>query len=185
MNLRKEIEEFKPFNEQEGADKEYFLKFIDSFEDVLTRENVFGHFSASAWVVNKERTKILLVYHNIYNGYIFPGGHADGEEDLLSVTIREVEEETGVKPKVISEKIFSIWTCPVKAHVKRGKFVSSHTHIDVDYLMEADEAVALKIKPDENQSVIWADINEVGKTIKLVDFFVPEFAKFVEKLKML
>ena len=107
MNLRKEIEEFKPFNEQEEADKEYFLKFIDSFEDVLTRENVFGHFSASAWVVNREKTKVLLVYHNIYNGYIFPGGHADGEEDLLGVAVREVEEETGVKPRVVNDKIFS------------------------------------------------------------------------------
>lgn len=185
MNLRKEIEEFKPFNEQEEADKEYFLKFIDNFEDVLTRENVFGHFSASAWVVNREKTKVLLVYHNIYNGYIFPGGHADGEEDLLGVAIREVEEETGVKPRVVNDKIFSIWTAPTKAHVKRGKFVSSHTHLDVDYLMEADEAVALKIKPDENQSVIWADISEVGKTIRLVDFFVPEFEKFIEKINTL
>ena len=82
MKLRKQIEEFKPFNEQEEKDKEYFLKFIDTFDDVLTRDNVFGHISASAWVVNKDRNKLVLVWHNINGGYIFPGGHADGETEI-------------------------------------------------------------------------------------------------------
>lgn len=54
MNYRKEIEQYVPFNEQEVCDKEQFLKFIDTFDDVLTRENIFGHFTASAFVVNKE-----------------------------------------------------------------------------------------------------------------------------------
>ena len=62
MDLRKIIENYVPFNEQEGRDKEQFLKFIDTYDDVLTRENIFGHFSASAFVVNKERTKMVVVY---------------------------------------------------------------------------------------------------------------------------
>ena len=41
MNYRKEIEQYVPFNEQEVCDKEQFLKFIDTFDDVLTRENMF------------------------------------------------------------------------------------------------------------------------------------------------
>ena len=180
--LKQQIENFKPTCEQEEKDKEYFLKFIENFDDVLTRENIFGHFSASAWVLNKEKTKVLLVYHNIMGGYIFPGGHVDGETDCLAVALREVEEETGVKAKPISQDIFSIWTGPVKAHIKRGKFVSTHTHLDVDFLLEADEKQPLKIKPDENQSVIWADINEIGKSIKLIDFFVPVFENFKTKL---
>ena len=54
MNLRKKIEEFIPFNEQEEKDKIQFLEFIDSFDDTLTRDNIFGYFTASAFVVNKE-----------------------------------------------------------------------------------------------------------------------------------
>lgn len=181
--LKQQIESFNPTNEQEERDKEYFLKFIDTFDDVLTRKNIFGHFSASAWVLNKEKTKVLLVYHNIMGGYIFPGGHVDGETDCLAVALREVEEETGVKAKPISKDIFSIWTGPVKAHIKRGIFVSAHTHLDVDFLFKADETQPLKIKPDENQSVIWADINEIGKSIKLVNFFVPIFENFKCKIK--
>lgn len=182
--LKQQIKNFIPTCDQEEKDKEFFLKFINTFDDVLTRENVFGHLSSSAWVVNKDRTKVLLVYHNIFGGYIFPGGHLDGETDCLAVAIREVEEETGVKAKPLSKEIFSIWTGPVKAHIKRGKFVSAHTHFDIDFLFEADEKQPLKIKPDENQNVIWADINEIGKSIKLVDFFVPVFENFKNKLKV-
>lgn len=183
-NVKKLLENFNPSCEQEEKDKEYFLKFIDSFDDVLTRENIFGHLCSSAWVLNKERTKVLLVYHNIFGGYIFPGGHLDGETDCLSVALREVEEETGVIAKPISNEMFSLWTCAVDAHIKRGKFISSHIHLDIDFLCEADENQPLKIKPDENQNVIWADINEIGKSIKLVDMFVPVFENFKKKLEL-
>lgn len=55
MNLREKIESYIPYNEQEEMDKEQFLKFMDTHEDYLTRNNTMGHFSASAFVVNKER----------------------------------------------------------------------------------------------------------------------------------
>lgn len=108
MNLRKKIEEFIPFNEQEEKDKIQFLEFIDSFDDTLTRDNIFGYFTASAFVVNKERNKMVVVYHIINDGWIYPGGHADGEEDLLKVAVREVEEETGLKVRVLDDNIYAI-----------------------------------------------------------------------------
>ena len=113
MNLREQIESYTPFDEQEEKDKEQFLEFINSFDDVLTRKNIFGHFSSSAFIVNKERTKMLVVYHIINDGWIYPGGHADGENDLLSVAVREVNEETGLKTKVLDNSIFGIQTAPV------------------------------------------------------------------------
>ena len=54
MNLKEQIENYEPYNEQEAKDKETMLKYINTFEDVLTRNNEFGHFTASSWVVNKE-----------------------------------------------------------------------------------------------------------------------------------
>ena len=62
MNLKEQIENYKPYNEQEEKDKEIILKYINTFDDVLTRNNEFAHFTASAWVVNKEKTKILPGY---------------------------------------------------------------------------------------------------------------------------
>ena len=117
MNLKEKIENYIPFDESEEKIKDYLLKWMNTFQDVLTRENEFGHFASSAFVVNKERTKMLVVYHNIYDAWIFPGGHADGEENLLAVAIREVEEETGLKTKVLDDSIFAISASPIIGHI--------------------------------------------------------------------
>ena len=65
--LREQIMNYKPINEEDIAIKNYMLKWLDTFDDVLTRENEFGHFTSSGIVLNPERTKMLLVYHNIYD----------------------------------------------------------------------------------------------------------------------
>ena len=37
MNLKQQIQNYKPYNKQEEKDKEQMLKYIDTFTDVLTR----------------------------------------------------------------------------------------------------------------------------------------------------
>lgn len=181
MNLREKIENYIPFNEQEEYDKAQFLGFIDTFDDVLTRDNIYGHFSASAFVVNKERNKMVVVYHLINDGWIYPGGHADGEDDLLSVAVREVEEETGLKANVLDEDIYSIQSVPVKGHIKRGKYVSAHIHFDVLYIMEADETIPLVYREDESKGVKWVPFEEAYDDT-MCDFIRPVHKKLIKKL---
>lgn len=181
MNLRKKIEKFIPFNEQEEKDKIQFLEFIDSFDDTLTRDNIFGHFTASAFVVNKERNKMVVVYHIINDGWIYPGGHADGEEDLLKVAMREVEEETGLKVKVLDDNIYAIDSAPVKGHIKRGKYVSAHLHLDVIFIMEADDKIPLKYKEDESKGVKWISFSEADNET-MCDFVRPIHRNLINKL---
>ena len=181
MNLKEKIENYIPYDEQEERDKEQYLNFIDKFDDVLTRNNVFGHFSASAFIVNKERTKMLVVYHIINDGWIYPGGHADGEENLLSVAVREVEEETGLKAKVLNEEIYSIQSAPVKGHIKKGKYVSAHLHLDVVYLMEADDKIPLVYRDDESKGVKWVSFEEAMDET-MCDFIRPIHKKLIKKL---
>lgn len=181
MNLRKKIEEFIPFNEQEEKDKIQFLEFIDSFDDTLTRDNIFGHFTASAFVVNKERNKMVVVYHIINDGWIYPGGHADGEEDLLKVAVREVEEETGLKVRGLDDNIYAIDSAPVKGHIKRGKYVSAHLHLDVIFIMEADDKIPLKYKEDESKGVKWISFSEADNET-MCDFVRPIHRNLINKL---
>ena len=183
MNLREQIENYIPFDETEEKLKKYLLDWIDTFNDVLTRENEFGHFASSAFVVNKDRTKMLVVYHNIYDAWIFPGGHADGEENLLSVAVREVEEETGQKTKVLDKYIFAISASPIMGHVKKGKYVPAHTHLDVVYLLEADDKEPLVFREDESKGVKWIPLEEAtGNSI--VDFIRPVHKRMIEKLNV-
>ena len=182
MNLRDRIESYIPFDEEEEKIKDYLLKWIDTFDDVLTRNNEFGHFASSAFVVNKDRTKMLVVYHNIYDAWIFPGGHADGEDDLLSVAVREVEEETGLNTKVLDNSIFAISASPIAGHIKRGKYVPAHTHLDVVYLLEADDEIPLTFREDESKGVKWISFEEAtGENI--VDFIRPVHKRLIKKLK--
>ena len=162
-DLRTKIEKYKPYNQQEEKDKQVMLKYIDTFDNILTRENEFAHFTASSWAVNKERTKVLMIYHNIYQSWSWTGGHSDGEVDLLKVAIKELKEETGVKDvKVLNhDDIFSLEILTVDGHVKRGNYVSSHLHLNLTYLLEVDEKEMLHIKADENNGVKWVPIDEV------------------------
>lgn len=183
MNLKKEIESYVPYNEQERCDKELMIEYINTFRDVLTRENKMCHFTASNWIVNKEKTKILMVYHNIYKSWAWTGGHADGESNLLNVAIKEAEEETGLKNlKVISDGIFSLQILTVDSHIKRGKFISSHLHLDCCFLLEADENEMLKIKEDENSGVKWIDIDKAVE-MSNEENMKPIYKKLNEKLK--
>lgn len=183
MNLKEEIEKYQPYNEQENADKELMLEYINTFDDVLTRENKMCHFTASNWIVNKDRTKVLMIYHNIYKSWAWTGGHADGDGNLLHVALKEAEEETGIKNlKVLSDGIFGIQILTVDSHIKRGKFVSSHVHLDCCFLIEADEEEILRIKEDENSGVEWVDINKAPQ-ITNEEKMRPIYKKLNEKLK--
>lgn len=155
-NLIRQIENYPPFNEQEEKDKVLILGWIRNNENAFSRENTVAHITASAWVVNKDRSKVLMVYHNIYNSWSWMGGHADGETDLLSVAIREVKEEAGISNvRPVSEEIFSLESLTVDGHVKKGNYVSSHLHLNITYLLEADSEEQVSVKTDENSGVGW------------------------------
>lgn len=164
MNLVELIKKYNAFNEQEENDKKIILKCLDMYDDILTRDNELIHITSSGFVVNKNRDKVLMVHHNIYNSWSWTGGHADGEEDLLHVAMKEVEEETGVKNIIpVSEDILSLDIIPVQGHIKKGKYVSPHLHISIAYLIQADEKDILIVNINENSGVKWIPIHEIDK----------------------
>jgi len=161
-DLKNNLKTFKPYNEQEEVDRKIMLKYLNDFDDTLTRQNEYGHFTSSSFILNKERTKIVMIYHKIYDSWAWTGGHSDGDNDLLYVAIKEAKEETGLKTvKPILNDIYSLEIINVKGHEKRGKYVASHVHLNATYLLEADENECIRIKEDENSGVKWVSINEI------------------------
>lgn len=182
--IKNDLEKFVPYNEQEEVDKQIMLNYIKDFDDVLTRQNQYGHFTSSAFVLNKERTKILMIYHKIYDSWAWVGGHSDGDEDLLYVAMKETKEETGVKNvKPIFEDIYSVELVTVNGHEKRGKYVGSHIHLNCTYLLEADENEEIHIKEDENSGVKWVPINKIVEASSEPWIRTRIYSKIIEKMK--
>ena len=184
QELMETIKAYQPFNEQEEMDKALILTWIETQENAFSRDNTVAHMTASAWVVNKDRSKVLMVYHNIYHSWSWLGGHADGETDLLAVAIREVKEEAGISSvRPVSEEIFSLESLTVDGHVKRSSYVSSHLHLNVTYLLEADSEEHVSVKEDENSGVAWFSPEEALKKSTEPWFVERVYGKLVEKMK--
>lgn len=178
------IKTYKPYNEQEVKDKQFFID-CENMEQILTRDNERCHLTSSAVVVNKQRTKMLCIYHNIYNSWSWVGGHADGDDDMLYVAKKEAREETSIKNiKVLSSEPIAIDSLPVAGHVKRGKFVPAHSHLNVTYLFEADDAEKIQIKSDENSNVAWLSFDEI-LTLTTEPHMKPVYKKIFERAKFI
>lgn len=184
MNIFEAIKAYIPYNDQERFDKNNMLDLMAKYDDIFYRENMVAHMTSSAWVTNKNHDKILMAYHNIYKAWAWLGGHCDGEQNCLEVALREVKEESGVKNvKVVSDEIFSLEVLSVDSHFRKGQYVPTHIHLNVTYLLEADENDELFIKQDENSGVAWFKLEEVYDKVDEEWFKENIYRKLNEKLR--
>ena len=186
MKIYEDIENYVPFNEQEKRDREFILNFLGNNPDAFFRSNTIAHMTASAWCVNGDRSKVLMVYHNIFDSWSWTGGHADGDEDLFHVALKELCEETGIKsPKALSNSIYSLEVLTVDGHEKRGEYLSSHLHLNVTYLFEADEEEKLRVCDGENSAVRWFELQQ-ALTVPSEKWMAERiYKKLNEKLKII
>lgn len=185
--LQAVIANFSPSCEQEERDKAVMLDFLSYHSDCLTRENKIAHFTASAWIVNESRTKILMAYHNIYDSWSWTGGHADGDADLLRVALREATEETGVTDiKILDPRPCSLEIITVDGHIKRDSYVPSHLHLNLTFLFQVSEEQQLRIKADENSGVKWIPADDLADYVSepwMMTWIYEKLLKLQKKLK--
>ena len=175
---------YMPYNEQEETDINQIIEAEEKLGQILTRENRFCHLCSSAFVINKTHDKVLCIYHNIFDSWTFPGGHADGDDDMVYVAKKELEEETSITDyKLLSDSPIAVDSIDISAHYKKGRFVSAHLHMNTTYLFEADENQSMQIKADENKNIAWLTFDElIEKSTE--PHMVVVFKKIIERIKL-
>ncbi len=152
MNLLDLLEAYHPTDE-EAEYKERICKFVKDYPNCFERSLEIGHITASAWLLNFDGTKALLMHHAKLDMWVQPGGHCDGNPDTLSVAIKEAQEESGIENiKPVSEQIFDldIHTIPAIKNIK------SHFHYDIRFLLQVTSDEKIK-KNHESKALLWID----------------------------
>jgi 8-oxo-dGTP pyrophosphatase MutT (NUDIX family) len=146
------------FDERDREELRTITAFVHENPDCLDRSNLAGHLTASAFVIDRERKHLLLIHHKALGRWLQPGGHADGDPDLLAVARREVFEETGlsvldpVTPRPFDVDIHSI---------PERKGIPAHLHYDVRFLFEADGSFALIGDDREVHGAAWVPLSDL------------------------
>jgi 8-oxo-dGTP pyrophosphatase MutT (NUDIX family) len=138
------------------------LIFRRQFLELLQHPRCFhrdflpGHITGSAWIIDVEHRQVLLTHHAKLNKWLQPGGHADGDENILRVALREAEEETGLNAfSVIGGKnIFDIDIHTIPAR----KDFPEHLHYDIRIAVTVDAALPLQIT-EESHDLRWAPLS--------------------------
>jgi len=158
--LKKNLKSYRtPFEEE----KTFIQEFVDLTDDPMAflRDRKEGHFTASAWIVNKTRTHTLLTHHKKLNRWLQLGGHADGNENLMEVAMTEAKEESGlISLKLVDTYIFDIDKHIIPANEK----VPQHYHYDVRFLVEAAMDEPLTVSA-ESKDLAWVSYDAVPDVV--------------------
>ena len=148
------------------------LSFIENHTNHFSRTNHHGHFTGSAWIIDPDKSKILMTHHKKIGKWLQLGGHADGEQDLLKVSQREAIEESGINNFItLSNEIFDMDIHEIPPIGSDPK----HLHYDIRFLLQADPDKESLIISNESHDVAWipldkiADYNSEQSIMRMVD----------------
>jgi 8-oxo-dGTP pyrophosphatase MutT (NUDIX family) len=146
------------FDSHEQQMLERLTDFVSKYESFYSRDLLIGHATASAWIVDESFSSALLLHHGKLNKWLQPGGHIEDDADILSASIREAREETGVDVNPHSEKIFDVDIHEIPARPNEP----THFHYDIRFLLIADRAAPLLVS-SESKDLAWVAIDEIEK----------------------
>jgi hypothetical protein len=137
----------------EAATIDRFTALLSDAEDPFRRERLAGHFTASAWLVDRTGTRVLLTHHRKLDRWLQLGGHADGVRDFARVALTEAEEESGLTDLVVEPDIFDLDAHEIPEH----KGVPAHVHYDVRFVVRAGGREDFVVS-DESHALAWRGI---------------------------
>ncbi|ODT60502.1 hypothetical protein ABS71_17320 [bacterium SCN 62-11] len=140
-------------------------QFLASSPEVFQRSHIPGHFTGSALVCDPHLTRVALTHHTKLDKWLQFGGHADGDDNLARVALREAEEESGL-PRLNYLDFEEALGCPhhpvpfdldIHEIPARGS-EPAHLHYDVRFVV-VSQTQALQMN-EESQQLGWFSLAE-------------------------
>jgi 8-oxo-dGTP pyrophosphatase MutT (NUDIX family) len=159
VNRTQLLESLASYITDDSTEQQFIARFITLLQhrDAFQRSHLPGHITGSAWISDDQGKHVLLTHHAKLNKWLQPGGHADGDENVIRVASREAEEETGLKEiTLVNDQIFDIDIHTIPA---RGD-MPEHLHYDIRYWFRADRQVPL-IVTEESHALRWVTSAEL------------------------
>lgn len=157
------LDQHQPFDDIEAAHMAQLRQFLGDCSNPYDRSNLYAHTVADAWVVSPDRTLALLLVHAASGIWLAPGGHTDGDPDMLASAQRELLEETGLGPNMakplLGGKLYDINGAMIPSRQKPHGLEPTHLHFDICFAFEADPATPLVLS-DESLDIGWFPIAE-------------------------
>jgi 8-oxo-dGTP pyrophosphatase MutT (NUDIX family) len=158
QTILNQLANYTASNEAEQAMVNSTTTFIQLHPDCFQRTLLIGHVTGSAWIVNETFTHVLLIHHFKLDRWLQPGGHCDGDDDVLNVALKEAREETGL---IVTPKTNRIFDVDIHHIPQRGE-APAHLHYDIRFLFSADMDQPLIRDQRETRDIKWLPINEVA-----------------------
>lgn len=159
-SLLDDLARHRPLDEHEAKMLARISAFVAGHSDCFERSLLVGHVTGSAWVLDREHEHALLTHHAKLDKWLQPGGHCDGDPDVLRVATREVEEEAGLVG-MLPLKHGAIFD--VDAHdIPQRKHEPAHVHYDIRYAFEASRAAPLRISA-ESKDLRWVSLDRIAE----------------------
>ncbi|MCB1645037.1 MAG: NUDIX hydrolase [Pseudomonadales bacterium] len=143
----------------ESTTVERIRRFVENHPDCFERSLKTGHITGSAWVLDRQRQRVLLTHHRKLNIWVQLGGHADGESDVSVVAMKEATEESGIADLQLADsRIFDI---DIHAIPARGD-EPEHYHYDCRFLIQTTSTDDYVVS-EESHDLAWVPLTEVSQ----------------------
>lgn len=157
---------------EEIESKERIIRFIEENENCFERSLECGHITASSWLLNRTKTKALMMHHAKLGKWVQLGGHCDGNPDVLAVAIKEAQEESGIAQ--IAPLFEAIFDIEIYFNPENHK-EKAHYHYDIRFLLQATEDDRITSN-SESKELRW-----IGQDIKSLPTQHPSVVRMFHK----
>ncbi len=177
--LQQQLSTYQALDAREERNIRSTQQLLATHEDAFERSCLGGHITTSGCVITADFQHILLQHHAALNMWFTPGGHADGDGDLIAGARREIAEEAQLHDlTLLHDGVFDLDVHSIADNAKKDEPV--HLHYDVSILFSVPEKLNIT-KNHESLDMKWVALDQVTNLVEADDWGTFRLLERIEK----